>query len=76
VSWFKSRLACSQCGGKRVDVRPNWKERDEPVDWRGRHGMGEMRTNGGTNPQTPKSRRRRYPFRYIQFRAAVCNSST
>ncbi len=25
--WFKSRIICSQCGGKRVDVRPNWNER-------------------------------------------------
>jgi hypothetical protein len=25
--WFKSRIICSQCGGKRVDARPNWNER-------------------------------------------------
>ena len=23
---FTPRMKCSQCGGKRVDVRPNWKE--------------------------------------------------
>jgi hypothetical protein len=30
------RMKCSKCGGRRVDVRPNWKEQDEPIDWRGR----------------------------------------
>jgi hypothetical protein len=29
VPWFGPRAKCSKCGGKRVDVRPNWKE--QPV---------------------------------------------
>ena len=29
VPSFIPRMRCSQCGGKRVDVRPNWK--DQPV---------------------------------------------
>jgi hypothetical protein len=30
-------MKCSKCGGKRVDVRPNWKERSgTSIDWRGR----------------------------------------
>ena len=36
LSWFRSRMVCSQCGGKRVDVRPNWKEASPVQDWRGR----------------------------------------
>ena len=39
VPSFGSRLKCSKCGGRRVDVRPNWKERDGSVDWRGRSAM-------------------------------------
>jgi hypothetical protein len=27
VSWFRSKVKCAKCGGKRVDVRPNWKEK-------------------------------------------------
>jgi hypothetical protein len=26
VPSFQRRAACGKCGGKRVDVRPNWKE--------------------------------------------------
>jgi hypothetical protein len=26
VPSFALRMKCSKCGGKRVDVRPNWKE--------------------------------------------------
>ena len=26
VRWFQQRAKCAKCGGKRVDVRPNWKE--------------------------------------------------
>ena len=26
VPSFAVRMACSKCGGKRVDARPNWKE--------------------------------------------------
>jgi hypothetical protein len=29
VSWFTSRMVCGKCGGKRVGVRPDWKERPE-----------------------------------------------
>jgi hypothetical protein len=36
VPSFGLRTKCSKCGGRRVDVRPNRKERDEAVDWRGR----------------------------------------
>jgi hypothetical protein len=32
-SW---RAKCSKCGGKRVDVRPNWKEKPGmPDNWQG-----------------------------------------
>jgi hypothetical protein len=37
VRSFGLRMKCSKCGGRRVDVRPNWKERSgSPTDWRGR----------------------------------------
>jgi hypothetical protein len=29
VPWFLTRVKCGKCGGKRIDVRPNWKE--QPV---------------------------------------------
>lgn len=36
VPSFALRMKCSKCGGKRVDVRPNWKEKPGmPTDWRG-----------------------------------------
>jgi hypothetical protein len=32
VPSFALRLKCSKCGGQRVDVRPNWKEKpDRPT---------------------------------------------
>jgi hypothetical protein len=38
-SW---RAKCSKCGGKRVDVRPNWKEGPGSFDdWRGRSTWDE-----------------------------------
>jgi hypothetical protein len=27
VPWFGGHAVCNKCGRKRVDVRPNWKER-------------------------------------------------
>jgi hypothetical protein len=37
VQSFGKRAKCAKCGarGHRIDVRPNWPERDQPVDWRG-----------------------------------------
>jgi hypothetical protein len=26
VPWFGRKAKCGKCGGKRVDVRPNWNE--------------------------------------------------
>jgi hypothetical protein len=26
VPWFASKIACAKCGGRHIDVRPNWKE--------------------------------------------------
>jgi hypothetical protein len=36
VPSFGLRMKWSKCDGRRADVRPNWNERDNPVDWRGR----------------------------------------
>ena len=39
VPWFQSKVKCSKCGrgGRRVDVRPNWKEAPGmPDNWQGR----------------------------------------
>jgi hypothetical protein len=37
VPSFGSRLKCSKYSGRRVDVRPNWKEKPgSPADWSGR----------------------------------------
>src|SRR6516162_6569880 len=34
VRWFQQRAKCAKCGGKRVDVRPNWKEKPGmPDSW-------------------------------------------
>jgi hypothetical protein len=34
VPSFIPRMKCTQCGGKRVAVRPNWKEQPaSPNDW-------------------------------------------
>jgi hypothetical protein len=35
----RSRMVCSKCGGKRVDVRPNWNEASPVEDWRGNEAM-------------------------------------
>jgi hypothetical protein len=40
LSWFRSRMVCSKCGGNRIDVRPNWKEAPGSIDdWSGRPAM-------------------------------------
>ena len=39
VPWSQSKVKCGKCGahGRRIDVRPNWKERSgTPADWTGR----------------------------------------
>jgi hypothetical protein len=37
VPEFGRRAKCQKCGGRRVDVRPNWKEKPGmPTDWQGR----------------------------------------
>jgi hypothetical protein len=39
VPWFGTKVKCGKCGarGRRIDVRPNWKERPGmPTDWQGR----------------------------------------
>ena len=36
VPWFGPRMACTKCGIIGADARPNWKELDEHIDWRGR----------------------------------------
>jgi hypothetical protein len=43
VRWFQQRAKCAKCGrhGYWVDVRPNWKEQDAPIDWRGRPAWEE-----------------------------------
>jgi hypothetical protein len=39
VRWFQQRGKCSKCGGRQVDVRPNWEEASPVQDWRGRPAM-------------------------------------
>jgi hypothetical protein len=42
VSWFRSKVKCAKCGhgGRRVDARPNWKEKPGSIDnWSGRPAM-------------------------------------
>jgi hypothetical protein len=40
VPSFALRLKCSKCGGRRIDVRPNWKEAPGSIDdWSGRPAM-------------------------------------
>jgi hypothetical protein len=40
VPSFIPRMKCTQCGGKRVDVRPNWKEQPaSPNGWRSQPAM-------------------------------------
>ena len=41
VPSFALRLKCSKCGSRRIDVRPNWRERDVAVDWRARSAWGK-----------------------------------
>jgi hypothetical protein len=42
VPWFRSKVKCGKCGGKRVDVRPNWKEAPGmPDNWQGRPAWEE-----------------------------------
>jgi hypothetical protein len=37
VPWFQSKVKCSKCGRRRVDARPNWKEKPGMSDsWQGR----------------------------------------
>jgi hypothetical protein len=39
VPWFESKVKCGKCGarGRRIDVRPNWKEKPGmPDNWQGR----------------------------------------
>ena len=35
VPSFQSRTMCSECGGKNVDVRPNWKEQPAQMSFAG-----------------------------------------
>jgi hypothetical protein len=42
VLWFQSKVKCGKCGahGRRIDVRPNWKEAPGSIDdWSGRPAM-------------------------------------
>jgi hypothetical protein len=37
IPGFRPRVKCGKCGGKRVDVRPNWREEPgAPDDWESR----------------------------------------
>jgi hypothetical protein len=36
VPWFGPRMVCTKCGIIGADARPNWLERSEQIDWRGR----------------------------------------
>ena len=39
VPWFAGKVVCAKCGarGRRIDVRPNWKEAPGSIDdWSGR----------------------------------------
>jgi hypothetical protein len=42
VPWFGTKAKCAKCGarGRRIDVRPNWKEAPGLIDdWSGRPAM-------------------------------------
>ena len=39
VPSFIPRMKCTQCGDRRVDLRPNWNEASPVTDWRGRPAM-------------------------------------
>jgi hypothetical protein len=44
VPWLGSRANCGMCGarGRRIDVRPNWKEKPGmPDSWEGRSAGGK-----------------------------------
>jgi hypothetical protein len=42
VPEFGKRAKCQKCGGKRVNVRPNWKEKPGmPDNWQGRSAWDE-----------------------------------
>jgi hypothetical protein len=44
VPWFAGKVVCAKCGvrGRRIDVRPNWKEAPGTItDWRGRPSWEE-----------------------------------
>jgi hypothetical protein len=37
LSWFRPRMICARCGGRRIDVSPNWRELSlTPDHWKGR----------------------------------------
>ena len=36
VASFQPRMRCSECGGKDVDVRPNWKEQPVQISLTGK----------------------------------------
>jgi len=37
VPSFRLRMKCSKCGGRNVDVRPNWKEQPPSESLTGKH---------------------------------------
>jgi hypothetical protein len=42
VPWFGGKVVCAKCGarGRRIDVRPNWKEAPGSIDdWSGHPAM-------------------------------------
>jgi hypothetical protein len=44
VAWFQSKVKCGKCGarGRRIDVRPNWKEKaGMPDTWQVRSAWEE-----------------------------------
>jgi hypothetical protein len=44
VPWFGGKVVCAKCGarGRRIDVRPHWKEATGSIDdWRGRSAWDE-----------------------------------
>jgi hypothetical protein len=44
LPWFQSKVKCGKCGarGRRIDVRPNWKEKLRmPDDWQSRPAWEE-----------------------------------
>jgi transposase len=48
VPWFGGKVVCNKCGarGRRIDVRPNWKEAPGSIDdWSGQPAMPSGRSN-------------------------------